>query len=480
MVTNAETSLPQQPLTRRELRERERAAEREAQLNALREKAAASVAENVKSETASAAEPQFLTRRERREAERREEAALREEAAIAARAAFESNATNADQQQGEVVVPEQLGEQIVDTLDPTTAPIAIAPVISLDEVRAARDTAEVEGSEAVADDLGLEAAPADEAEIHHAFLRRPNEPASKSVAEILRLRTDEDRNTGRHAGRFGGSMVAMSLLAGTVALGAGSATAISALNSASGDEALRAEAEANAQSLSVDGGATPVAEAQTQRGGDITVVQSIGSAASANIATGVKLPDKAAYTNDLTANVQYPFPMGVKITDGYGLRDAPAGASAYHGGVDFTPGEGTPIGVLADGVVTKVDESQGSSFGVFVEVQHEINGERITTLYAHIKPGTVAVAEGDELTVGDEVGRVGNTGISTGPHLHLEVHIGDKYVDPMYFLKKMNVDGVRVSLPTVIATAASEGNHEKLSHEASSALVDELAAKNGE
>ena len=129
MVTNAETSLPQQPLTRRELRELERAAEREAQLNALREKAAASVAECVKSETASAVEPQFLTRRERREAERREEAALREEAAIAARAAFESDVTDADQQQAEVVVPEQLGEQIVDTLDPTTAPIAIAPVI---------------------------------------------------------------------------------------------------------------------------------------------------------------------------------------------------------------------------------------------------------------------------------------------------------------------------------------------------------------
>ncbi|MFD2674919.1 M23 family metallopeptidase [Gulosibacter bifidus] len=491
MITNADKPLPEQPLTRRELRELERAAEREAKLSELRKQADEAIAstESSAAELDAPAEPTFLSRRERREAERAaaraEQERLQTEAVAAAKAAVASNPECFAVQEAvaapemtvagdvadshDTVVAEPVAEQVVDTLDPTTAPIQLAQVVSLDEVRAARASDEQPVEDAVA------AAPANEPQIPETFLRQAGS-STDSIAEVLRLRG----RGGRTAGRFGGSMVAMSLLAGTVALGAGSAAAINALGNGEIDnEVLRTEAEAHAQKFSVDAAATVDVQAQAERGGDTTAVQSIGTAAAANLATGVKIPDASAYKNDMAANVQYPFPMGVAITDRYGYRDAPAGASSFHGGIDFTPGQGTPIGSLADGVVTKVDESQSSSFGIFVEVQHEINGERITTLYAHLDPGSVAVAKGDKVAVGDEIGKVGNTGISTGPHLHLEVHIGEKYVDPLYFLKKMNVAGVKVSIPETIAPDASNGTHEKLSHEASTALVDELAAKNG-
>lgn len=488
MVTTVETPLHSQPLTRRELRELERAAEREALQKErealqkqLRERTVQpAVAQTIETvESASAAEPeQFMTRRERREAERRQEAELRREAVAAAQSAVESNPecfAPVDEAES-VVVPEPVAEQVVDTLDPTTEPIVLAPVVSLDEVRAAREREIAESS--VSTETELEQAPADEPEIDHAFYAHPA-PASPTASEMTRARARIESSRG--TGRFSGSMVAMSLLAGTIALGAGSATAISALaGNAEEPRAQQTDAGASSQSFSVDGEATTAEDGQAHRGGDTTAVQAIGSAAAANLAAGVKMPDSATFTNNMTANVQYPFPMGVTITDQYGLRDAPAGASSYHGGVDFTPGEGTPIGVIADGIVTKVDESNGSSFGIFVEVQHEINGELVTTLYAHLQPGSVAVAEGDVVAVGDEIGKVGNTGISTGPHLHLEVHIGTKYVDPMYFLSKMNVDGVAVEVPSFTAPDVSTGGNEKLSHEASTALVDELAASNGQ
>ena len=110
---------------------------------------------------------------------------------------------------------------------------------------------------------------------------------------------------------------------------------------------------------------------------------------------------------------------------GFGPRSAPcAGCSTFHDGVDFNPGAGTPVMSIADGVVVLATEN-GGGLGVNVEVQHNIGGELITSSYAHMQYGSLAVSEGQSVSAGQQLGLVGSTGQSTGPHLHLEMFGAD-------------------------------------------------------
>lgn len=114
-----------------------------------------------------------------------------------------------------------------------------------------------------------------------------------------------------------------------------------------------------------------------------------------------------------------------KRASGFGPRSAPcSGCSTYHDGVDFNPGAGTPVMSVADGVVVLATEN-GGGLGVNVEVQHNIGGELITTSYAHMEYGSLQVSEGQPVSAGQQIGLVGSTGQSTGPHLHLEMFGSD-------------------------------------------------------
>ncbi len=114
-----------------------------------------------------------------------------------------------------------------------------------------------------------------------------------------------------------------------------------------------------------------------------------------------------------------------RTASGFGPRIAPcAGCSTYHDGVDFNPGLGATIGSIADGVVIAATES-GGGLGVMVEVQHNIDGVVVTSLYAHMQYGSLAVSQGQRVTAGQALGAVGTTGQSTGPHLHLEMYGAD-------------------------------------------------------
>jgi len=119
--------------------------------------------------------------------------------------------------------------------------------------------------------------------------------------------------------------------------------------------------------------------------------------------------------------VVWPVLTPEKRSGGYGPRSAPcSGCSTFHDGVDFTPGNGTPVMSIADGVVVLATEN-GGGLGVNVEVQHNIGGELITSSYAHMQYGSLAVSVGQQVTAGQQLGVVGTTGQSTGPHLHLEM-----------------------------------------------------------
>ncbi|MEX1078168.1 MAG: M23 family metallopeptidase [Homoserinimonas sp.] len=140
------------------------------------------------------------------------------------------------------------------------------------------------------------------------------------------------------------------------------------------------------------------------------------------------------FTNNPNGTIQWPFATGVPISSGFGNRVGCSYCSSNHMGVDFIPGLGAPIQAIADGVVREVSAG-GGTYGVNVVVDHEINGEKVTSFYAHMMWGSLAVAAGQAVTVGQHLGDVGSTGASTGPHLHLEIHLDEKPVDPFVWLK---------------------------------------------
>ncbi len=131
--------------------------------------------------------------------------------------------------------------------------------------------------------------------------------------------------------------------------------------------------------------------------------------------------------------VQWPLASS-PISSGFGNRAAPCGGcSSSHQGLDFVPGDGAPISAIADGVVRVVSASR-SGWGTHVIIDHQVGGQRVSSLYAHMQAGSVSLVPGQAIAVGTPVGRVGNTGMSTGSHLHLEIHLDGRPVDPFAWL----------------------------------------------
>jgi len=117
-----------------------------------------------------------------------------------------------------------------------------------------------------------------------------------------------------------------------------------------------------------------------------------------------------------------------RLTDGFGYRRDPfTHQIRFHYGADFSAPTGTPVFVSADGTVTKAHRVPG--FGKVVEVDH---GYGFTTVYGHLND--YIVRRGQRLKRGDQIGYVGNTGRSTASHLHYEVRVKGRPVDPLdYF-----------------------------------------------
>jgi murein DD-endopeptidase MepM/ murein hydrolase activator NlpD len=118
---------------------------------------------------------------------------------------------------------------------------------------------------------------------------------------------------------------------------------------------------------------------------------------------------------------------GARISSTFGMREHPVlGFTKMHNGVDFAAPIGTPIYAAGDGVVRHAEMKTLN--GNYVEIQHE-NGWR--TLYLHLNAFAPGITPGANVRQGQQIGQVGVTGRSTGPHLHYEVHVQDAPVDPM-------------------------------------------------
>ncbi len=126
----------------------------------------------------------------------------------------------------------------------------------------------------------------------------------------------------------------------------------------------------------------------------------------------------------------WPVQGGVgRVTTYFGPAIHPFTHQMYlHMGVDIAYRPGVPIVAAADGkVVEKRYEALG--FGNYVVIRHRYG---FYTKYAHMEQ--VYVHEGDEVKQGQMIGRMGSTGLSTGPHLHFEIRLGSEVVDPMRYL----------------------------------------------
>lgn len=118
----------------------------------------------------------------------------------------------------------------------------------------------------------------------------------------------------------------------------------------------------------------------------------------------------------------------IALASGFGLRIHPVyKVKKMHNGIDFAASIGTPIYATADGTIAKA-EVRFSGYGKMVEIDH---GFGYRTRYAHMHD--FAVKRGQQVKRGDLIGYVGNTGLSTAPHLHYEVFINDQRVDPVHY-----------------------------------------------
>jgi murein DD-endopeptidase MepM/ murein hydrolase activator NlpD len=98
-----------------------------------------------------------------------------------------------------------------------------------------------------------------------------------------------------------------------------------------------------------------------------------------------------------------------------------------HEGIDVSAPMGAPIVAPAAGVVTRVGRETG--YGLILEIDH---GDGIRTKFAHCS--RISVREGQRVKRGQEIANVGNSGLSTGPHLHYEIHVNGKVVDPLTYV----------------------------------------------
>lgn len=119
------------------------------------------------------------------------------------------------------------------------------------------------------------------------------------------------------------------------------------------------------------------------------------------------------------------------VTSYYGYRVHPiSGGKDYHTGVDIGMAQGTEILAGHDGTVTLAGNAGG--YGLCVAIEGEAyEGHTLTTKYGHCSQLLVSV--GQEVKAGDVIAKVGSTGNSTGPHLHLEVLVDGQYLNPLYF-----------------------------------------------
>jgi len=267
--------------------------------------------------------------------------------------------------------------------------------------------------------------PADEPAAASEARTEPSEPERALPAFVPRTRAQSSSakpgvasaRSGHHRMRMlatkGGSIVAMSIIA---LMAVATSLPAEALLSSSDVQAAALEAKKPAvtepaQTINLAGTDTITVEEDSYQARSIAEVAA---------ASGIRLED--SFTNNPNGTIQWPFAVGVHVGDQFGPRNC-AGCSANHGGQDFNPGINAPIQAIADGVVSYTEDGE-ASLGVHMIIDHMIDGKLVSSVYAHMIHGSMLLETGDVVKVGQVIGKVGSTGMSTGPHLHFEIREG--------------------------------------------------------
>lgn len=139
--------------------------------------------------------------------------------------------------------------------------------------------------------------------------------------------------------------------------------------------------------------------------------------------------------------VAWPVPGFDRISSDYGMREAHPvhGDRRMHHGVDIPAPLGSDIHPVREGTVLRVRETEGG-YGRLLEIQHE---DGMVSRYAHCE--AILVSPGDRVDPGQVVALVGNSGDSTGPHLHLEIRVDGEAVDPREHLPLKRREGAEGS-----------------------------------
>ena len=173
---------------------------------------------------------------------------------------------------------------------------------------------------------------------------------------------------------------------------------------------------------------TPQPEETQEEPQEEPAVAPVGAVVTNVEYSGPELP--ANYTMDELSlgELETVTPVLGHLWSEYGYRDHPInGTYTFHNGVDLGGGMGDPIAAFADGVVEYVGEND--AHGLYLQLDH---GNGIKSFYAHCSK--ICVTQGQQVSKGEKVAEVGSTGVSTGPHLHLELKVNGIHVNPVYYI----------------------------------------------
>ena len=135
----------------------------------------------------------------------------------------------------------------------------------------------------------------------------------------------------------------------------------------------------------------------------------------------------------LQTKATFESPLKGRISSEFGPRKTPTkNASTNHSGIDIAVPIGTPVKTISSGTVFKAGTSKGYGYAVFVD-HGMINGKHVTSEYGHLSKINVKI--GDKIKAGTEIAKSGNTGYSTGPHLHITIKENNVAVNPRKYIK---------------------------------------------
>lgn len=167
----------------------------------------------------------------------------------------------------------------------------------------------------------------------------------------------------------------------------------------------------------------PVAEAEPT-----PAVPAAGTLVAASDYSGPELPKNYTMDQLSLGDLETMAPVKGYLNSPYGYRDHPIdGEYHFHTGVDISGHMGDPIAAFADGKVEYTGKDD--SYGLYFQIDH---GNGVKSFYAHCSK--VEVVKGQTVSMGDTVARIGSTGSSTGPHLHLELKFNKMHLNPAYYV----------------------------------------------